>query len=190
MDTPDSRPAVDSRPADPRPSLVPFVLTLALLAADQVTKAIVVARIPEGRVAWAWAGDFFWLVHARNLGVAFSLGATLGESIRRVIFIAIPLVLISGALVYYFRGKGLKPVHRWALAVLVAGGAGNLVDRIFRSEGVVDFLSFKFYGILGMERFPTFNVADMCIFCSAIFLGITGFLSETDGSATDGGAKK
>lgn len=171
MDTPESRRV--------RPSLVPFALSAVLIAADQVTKAIVAARIPQGTVAWSWAGDFFWLVHARNLGVAFSLGETLGPAFRRILFIAVPLVLIVGALLYFFKGKDLKPVHRWAIAVLVAGGTGNLVDRIFRAEGVVDFLSFKFWGILGMERFPTFNVADMCIFCSAIFLGVTGFLSET-----------
>ena len=165
----------------------PFILTLVLILSDQVTKALIVARIPEGTIAWAAGGDFFWLVHARNLGVAFSIGSELGVAFRRVLFILIPSALIAGALVMYWRGKGISALQRWALAILVAGGGGNLIDRIFRPDGVIDFLSFKFYGLFGLERWPTFNVADMCVFCSAILLGVTGFLmgeveADKDGS--------
>ncbi len=163
-------------PGSARISWKPFILSFFLVAADQLTKALVAARIPEGAIAWTAWGDFFWLVHARNLGIAFSLGAGMGVLVRRVLFIAIPSILIAGALYMYWRGKGISTLQRWALAVLVAGGTGNLIDRIFRPLGVIDFLSFKFYGLFGLERWPTFNVADMCIFCSAILLGITGFL--------------
>jgi len=166
----------------------PFILTAILIVADQITKALIVAKIPEGRIAWTWGGDFFWLVHTRNLGIAFSLGDGLGAGIRRLFFIALPAFLIIGALVYYFKGKDLRRFQRWMLAILIAGGTGNLIDRIFRPEGVVDFLSFKFFGFLGMERFPTFNIADMCITCSAILLAFTGFSSD-DHAAGDGRRK-
>ena len=62
--------------------------------------------------------------------------------------------------------------------VLVGGGLGNYVDRIFRPAGVVDFLDFKFYGIFGLERWPTFNVADMTVVISGILLFIS-FLIPT-----------
>ena len=38
---------------------------------------------------------------------------------------------------------------------IVGGGLGNLVDRFFRKEGVVDFIDVKFYGLFGLERWPT-----------------------------------
>ena len=54
------------------------------------------------------------------------------------------------------------------MAGILGGGIGNIIDRIFRPEGVVDFISVKFYGILGFDRWPTFNIADasvvVCVF--------------------------
>jgi signal peptidase II len=164
---------------DPRLELVPpLVLSTLIIVADQITKALVAARIPEGRIGWSALGDFFWLVHARNLGIAFSIGQDLGGGVRKLLFIILPTLLIAGSLYYYFKASDTTRFQRWALAVLVGGGFGNLIDRIFRPEGVVDFLSFKFYGLLGMDRFPTFNIADMSIVCGAFALALTGFLME------------
>jgi signal peptidase II len=59
---------------------------------------------------------------------------------------------------------------------MIGGGLGNYMDRIFRPEGVVDFLDFKFYGLLGMQRWPTFNLADMTLVVSAILLFISFLL--------------
>jgi signal peptidase II len=61
---------------------------------------------------------------------------------------------------------------------ILGGGLGNLIDRIFRPEGVVDYLSFKFYGMFGLERFPAFNVADSSIVVSGILLVILFILQE------------
>jgi signal peptidase II len=57
----------------------------------------------------------------------------------------------------------------------VGGGIGNLIDRILRPQGVVDFISVNMYGFLGMERFATFNIADSAITIGEILL-ILGFL--------------
>jgi signal peptidase II len=61
----------------------------------------------------------------------------------------------------------------------VGGGLGNVIDRIFRSEGVVDFLSFKFYGLFGFERWPTFNVADSSVVVCAVLLVISTILVDS-----------
>ena len=60
----------------------------------------------------------------------------------------------------------------------MGGGLGNYGDRIFRPQGVVDFLDFKFYGIFGMERWPTFNVADMTVVIAAILLFISFLIPD------------
>ena len=56
---------------------------------------------------------------------------------------------------------------------IVGGGIGNLIDRFFRPEGVVDFIDVKFYGLFGMERWPTFNVADSAVVVCGILLIIS-----------------
>jgi signal peptidase II len=143
--------------------LWPLVAAVLVIAADQFTKALVVAAIPAGTIGWAWGGDFFWLTHQRNTGVAFSLGNGLPDTLRHILFIAIPLVVLVGLGIYAWRDRTLTGLQRWALGLILGGGFGNIVDRIFRPEGVVDFLSFRLYGFLGMERFATFNVADSAV---------------------------
>ncbi|MDA8408975.1 MAG: signal peptidase II [Treponema sp.] len=164
-----------------RKSLAPFVMSLAIVALDQITKALIVAHIQLGTIAWTALGDFFWLVRQQNTGVAFSMGDSLGLQLRTALFIALPLILVVGLIIYYFRSDEPTGLQRWLIAGIVAGGLGNLIDRIFRPLGVVDFLSFKFYGLFGLDRWPTFNVADMSTFCSVILLAITLVFSKDTG---------
>jgi len=138
----------------------PLFAAAVVVALDQFTKALVTAAIPLGTVAWSWGSDFFWLVHQRNTGVAFSLGNGLPEGVRHVLFIAVPLAVLALLAVYAWRDKSLSTLQRWGLGLILGGGVGNIIDRVFRPDGVVDFLSVRLYGFLGMERFATFNVAD------------------------------
>ena len=148
----------------PKPSLAvrvwPLVAAALVIVADQITKALVVAFIPVDSVIWSWGNDFFWLVHQRNTGVAFSLGNNLPAVARSAMFVVLPLMILVGLGVYAWRDRTLTTLQRWALGLILGGGLGNIIDRIFRPEGVVDFLSVRLYGFLGMERFATFNVAD------------------------------
>lgn len=162
--------------------LLPFVLTAVLLVLDQVSKALVVARIELGTIGWTWLGDFFWLVRQQNTGISFSMGADLAVEIRTALFIALPLLLVVGLLVYYFRSDEPSTFQRWTIAGIVGGGLGNLIDRVARPQGVVDFLSFKFYGLFGLERWPTFNVADMSTVCSVILLALSLIFAKEETS--------
>jgi signal peptidase II len=162
---------VDNR--DDRAPLAPFILSAAILAVDQLTKALVAANVADGNIAFRAFGDFFWLVRQQNLGMAFSLLDSLPHAARVAFLIALPLLLVAGVVVFYFRSREPSPLQRWALCGIVGGGLGNVIDRIFRPEGVVDFLSFKFYGLFGFERWPTFNVADSSVVVCAIILVVS-----------------
>ena len=155
-----------------------FILSSVILVLDQVTKILVDRLIPVYTVAWSFAGDFFRLIHVRNHGVAFSMGNGFPEFLRLVLFIALPLFILGAVAFYLVKGKDLTNGQRWTLAAVVGGGLGNQVDRIFRPDGVVDFLDFKFYGLFGLERWPTFNVADATLVVSSIVLVILLFLQE------------
>lgn len=173
--------------------LAPFSLTAAVLLLDQITKAAVVAGIKPGRIGWKALGDFFWLVHQKNTGAAFSMGDGLPEFLRVAILIVVPLALMAGLCVYYFKTDELTYLQRWALCGIVGGGVGNILDRIFRPDGVIDFLSVKFYGLFGLERWPTFNVADSSVVVCGILLVVAGFFvapATEKAPAKDATAKK
>ena len=69
-----------------------------------------------------------------------------------------------------FKNKDFNQVQNWAIMGIVGGGLGNIIDRIFRSKGVVDFIDVKFYGLFGLQRWPTFNVADAVVVVCGIML--------------------
>jgi signal peptidase II len=158
-----------------RATILPFALTALIIILDQVTKYMVASSIRPGRIGWRAFGDFLWLVHQQNTGAAFSMGDALAEPLRIAILILVPLILMGVLVVYYFKTDELSTVQRWALCGIVGGGLGNLIDRIWRPEGVIDFVSVKFYGLFGLERWPTFNVADSSIVVCGILLVVAGF---------------
>jgi signal peptidase II len=158
--------------------LLPFVLTLVIIIVDQVTKLIIVRNIPYPGIGAQVFGDFLRIVHTRNLGIAFSIGRSLPVDVRRILFIIVPTLILFAVLYYYFRSQEVTQAMRWPLAGIVGGGFGNQIDRIFRPEGVVDFIDVKFYGILGMQRWPSFNVADMSVVVSGVVLIILFILQE------------
>lgn len=150
---------------------LPFILTAAIIALDQITKAIVVAKIPLGTIAASYFGDFFQIWHVRNKAVAFSLGEGLPDMFRSILFLVIPtLVMVLLVWLLLSKKNQFTTLQRWALAGILGGGIGNLIDRFCRPEGVVDFLSVKFYGLFGLERWPTFNVADSSVVVCGILL--------------------
>ncbi len=167
-------------------ALAPLALSLGIVAADQASKLAVLKAIRPGDIAWAAFGDFFWLVHHKNLGAAFSMGDGMPSILRVLVLIVMPLALLAGVIAYYFKTDEFSRLQRWIVGCGVGGGLGNLIDRIWRPEGVVDFLSFRFYGLFGLERWPTFNVADMAIVIGAMLIALSAFLPGASGAAPGG----
>ncbi len=165
--------------------LIPFSLALAVILADQITKALIVNNIPVYTIGWSFAGDLLRIVHVANKGVAFSLGAGMSQSFRSVMFSFAPLVVIGLVVWIYFRNKEFNSLQRWCVCGIVGGGIGNIIDRIFRPQGVVDFVDVKFFGIFGLERWPTFNVADASIVVCGIIL-IISFIATIKSGTVQG----
>ncbi len=161
--------------------LIPFSLTLLILLSDQITKAVIDASLRIGE-KMEILGNFLWFWHVRNKGIAFSMGSGLPDQIKGVLFTLLPLAVLVILLVYYFRSRDVTGVQRWCFAAILGGGLGNLVDRLIRTGGVVDFISVKFYGILGMERYPTFNIADSSVVIAVTVMIISLLLIQKRGS--------
>ena len=158
---------------------LPFSLTALIIAVDQFTKVLIQNSFRMGEKIKI-IDDFFWFWHVRNKGMAFSIGSGLPEGIRDILFLALPVAVLLFLLAFYFKSQQISGVQRWCFAAILGGGIGNLIDRFFRPEGVIDFISFKFYGILGFERYPTFNVADSTVVIAGIIM-VLSYISGQKG---------
>ena len=124
-------------------------LTLVL---DQITKLAVLAKLAPYQDV-VHLTDFFSLVHWHNTGAAFSLFAD-QPGWQRGFFIA--LALTASAVIFHLLKKPAdRPIFHIALALILGGAIGNLIDRAVYGH-VVDFLLFHWRDWF----FPAFNVAD------------------------------
>ncbi|MCL2705404.1 MAG: signal peptidase II [Spirochaetaceae bacterium] len=155
--------------------LIPFFLTISIIIMDQITKFLVAKYIPLYSIKYSFYDDLLRIVHVRNKAIAFSIGNTIPEEIRAVIFSILPFIVLILLLIYILRTDEVSISQRWFLAGIIGGGLGNLMDRFFRSAGVIDFIDVKFFGIFGLERWPTFNIADSSIVICGILLFISLF---------------
>lgn len=113
--------------------------------------------------------DFLNVTLKHNLGASFGMGSN-GQLGWRIFWIVISVVL-SGVLifVYYKYFKRLRRIQKIALALMIGGALGNMIDRIFYwnslvgFDGVIDWIDFQF----GSWHFATFNIAD-----SALVIGV------------------
>lgn len=159
----------------------PLILSFFIILLDQISKALVVYFVPEGSIIWASKNDFLWIVHVRNNAVAFSLGESIPVVLKYILFVFIPLLVMVGVVFLIVSkrfDRELTSLDRWCLAGVLAGGCGNLIDRIFRSLRVVDFISIKFYGLFGLDRFPTWNIADGAVVVSVCILLVSFIYKE------------
>lgn len=159
--------------------MVPLILTVLVVIADQITKFMVVSNINLGEVKYALLGDFIWICHVRNNAIGFSLGANFAPSVKLVLFIIVPLIILLLLIFFVIKNREFTLFQRWMVAGIIGGGFGNIIDRIFRAESVVDFISVKVYGLFGYERWPTFNVADMTIVVCTILLMLSLIFVKT-----------
>jgi signal peptidase II len=163
---------------------LPLSLSLFIIAADQAVKSFIVKNWPRSgtHISDVFNNDFLQIYHVRNKAIAFSLGANVPDSLRPILFVAVPILVLGLLFWYYLKSDEFTFLQRWAVAGIIGGGLGNILDRIFRPDGVVDFISVKFFGIqnlggplgfLSWDRWPTFNIADASVVLSCLILLVT-----------------
>jgi signal peptidase II len=138
---------------------------------DQTTKAWAIRKLRFGG-DWSVVPNFLNFAYAQNTGVAFSMLDDHGDTGRWGLSV---VAMVAGVLVLYFFWRTPRSDDRilGSLALLMAGIAGNVADRL-RLGFVVDFVDLQF----GSWHYPTFNVADMAICIGAGLLVLDMFLSK------------
>lgn len=137
--------------------VIAVVAVAALVAVDQLTKSLFAAYVAENG-----ATEFFFgllrLTYVQNTGAAFS-----SFSNNTLVLTVFTLLLVAGCFGYMMFNKKLNTFLRVCLILIVAGGVGNLIDRIANGF-VVDFIEPLFV------NFAVFNFADICITVGAFSL--------------------
>ena len=158
-----------------------IAVSLAVIVLDAWSKWLVADRI-DTHDAISIIPDFFQLVHVRNTGAAFGIGANADSQL-------VPLMLNAGAIavfcvvvVYALRSAVTDRLLQTGLHLILGGAVGNLLDR-FRFGYVVDFLDVY----VGVHHWPAFNVADsaICIGIGLLFLDMRRKPEENAATAAD-----
>lgn len=151
------------------------VMIILIVAFDQITKQLASHFLKAGNVV-----DFIPGVvqfrYVENTGIAFSM-----FSGSRWVFAALTFLVCAGVLVYMFGNHCKSLWLYWSLGVVVAGGIGNLIDRVLIGY-VIDFIEPVFVD------FAVFNIADCAVTCGAVsfvFCMVVDMFRKDKGSKTD-----
>lgn len=149
--------------------MLEILIIVFLLAADQAAKYLTVEYLkPVGSTPLI--NGFLKLTYVENRGAAFGILQN-----QKWLLIVLPVIIAAVIAVHLYKNRKAMLLQRISLAVILAGAAGNLVDRIFRGY-VVDMLEAAFID------FPVFNIADSAVVCGTILLAYQLLFLERDQS--------
>ena len=157
----------------PRPNALPWLaLSAAVIVLDQLSKAWVLASLPEYRAVPVIEGFWNWY-RSYNTGAAFSFLADAGGW-QKWVFTALAFGI--SALLVAWLARTPRGVWRTALpfALVIGGAIGNVIDR-FQHGHVIEFIQWY----VGEYYWPAFNIADCAVVGGAIGIGLFGLLAGT-----------
>ena len=138
-----------------------FLVLLVLLltvATDQITKKLAQDRL-KGTETRYIAGDIFVLHYMENRGAFLGMGAGFPGPVRILVFVAFPVLMLVGLLIFIFRKEDAGVPFLLGLSLITGGGIGNLIDRILYHGSVTDFMNLG----IGNIRTGVFNFADFFV---------------------------
>lgn len=148
--------------------ILPSIIIVSLAVLDQITKIWAVNYLEYGYPVKI-IGSFFMLTLVYNEGGA--MGTNIGSSN----YYLVASIIILAVILYYLYSQRENKNLIVPLSFISGGAIGNLIDRIAYGK-VIDFLDFDFFdiNILGykLDRWWTFNIADMAISLSILYLFI------------------
>lgn len=147
-----------------------LLLSAALVGIDRLTKWLIVSNMQlSDTVNLIKIGDKEIL----NFYYTLNNGAAFSKLSGQTVFLIVITSLVILWLLYLVIAKRVRrPVYLCSIALIIGGGVGNLIDRIFNDGLVVDFIDVR------IINFPIFNFADICAVCGAGLLLLTVIVDE------------
>lgn len=144
--------------------LITTIIAVILIALDRISKNWAAEALANGDIAVI--DKVLYFRYTENTGVAFSM-----FSDNRWVLVGVTSVMLIVALAFFLSGKIKDKTELFALSLIIAGGVGNLIDRLSLGY-VIDFIDVR------IIHFAIFNVADMCITVGAVLVCIAAFAAE------------
>lgn len=142
-----------------------IILALVLsssIGCDQTTKRIAEQTLSE--TSYSFLFDTIRLQFIKNSGAFLGFGSGFSDGVKFWLFLMMPIVFLVGASFFLLVSSSINQFERVLIALMISGGAGNLIDRILLSGHVTDFINVG----IGSLRTGIFNIADMAIMAGAI----------------------
>ena len=157
-------------------AILAIICSILVVALDQLSKYLVITKMAVNQVIEnVIPGILNFNRIPPNSGAAF--GIFQGQTWFLITITSLIMVVCIGMLIRKTFDSNLM---FWAICLVLSGGVGNLIDRVFRGGNVVDFLEFAFFD------FPVFNIAD-CAVCIGAGLIVVYFVIDL---IKDSGKKK
>jgi len=145
-------------------------LVFLSIALDQISK-IWVRNNFEGYIEHNIIGDVFTLIKVENTGAFLGMGSELSETMRVLLLIVLPVIVLVSITIYTYIDKSLDKTSIIGFSLIIGGGIGNIFDRIVYGS-VTDFLYLNFGGVL---KTGIFNIADLSVTTGMILILISSF---------------
>ena len=151
-----------------------MLVSAAVIAVDHLSKWIVKSAMSLDQTIHI-IGDFFTISYIQNEGIAFGLFNSNSSRLKAPLLVIISIVALGIILYIFFSLPGRVKPAGLAMGLIFGGAVGNMIDRIAAGR-VVDFIDVDFPDIairalnIHMTRWPTFNVADSCVFVGIVML--------------------
>jgi len=133
-------------------------LLIIYVSLDQFTKYLAKKMLVPGSVI-RFLGDTVRLQYAENKGIYLSLGSNLPDETRFWLFTVSVSVLLASMFIFLICSKKMSLFPTIALTLILSGGIGNLIDRIFHQGVVIDMINFG----IGNLRTGILNLADLAV---------------------------
>lgn len=146
-----------------------LALLISCVGCDQTTKHMARQTL-RGRATQSYLADTVRLEYALNPGGFLSLGSRLDPPLRFALFIVLNVALLAGGVYLLAARWDMLLVNFLAIVLFLAGGVGNLIDRMWQNGMVTDFLNLG----IGPLRTGIFNVADMALTTAVLTIIVAG----------------
>ena len=150
--------------------LLAVLIVITGVGCDQATKQIAAQQL-RGTLPISFMHDFVRLQYAENQGAFLGLGNSLSPELRFWLLTVATAVLLLGLAIFLIVQWQLPRLSFIALSCVLAGGLGNMIDRLVHDGSVIDFLNLG----LGSLRTGIFNIADVAIMGGVVLLWAASF---------------
>ena len=154
-------------------SLYIVILIAVNLLLDQLSKIWIRANIiPYNDINII--SDYFIITNVENSGAFLGLGSEFPPMIKKILLLALPVIVLISVLIYLFKDKSLDKISIVGFSVIIGGGIGNIYDR-FLYGSVTDFL---FIDLGGIFKTGIFNIADLSVTTGMILILWSSFKNK------------